>query len=345
MTIQFFDTDRPAIAGLAIRIADPAKDLETMVEISNAAAVADGGDHRTTVEQQRANILHPFGFDPARHLFVITVEGVIVAWLRLNLRDTVVGERVFGVYIMVSPAWRGRGIEAWLLRGAQRLTQVWDRESPHATGATATLLDAFCLKSNTARREALEAHGYTACRWIFLMTRPLDGNYPDFRLPEDLVVRPVTRSQFRQCFDFDTEAFRDHWGFAPPTEDDYLRRANDPDIFPALFKVAFDREGRIAGQVMNFIDESENLACGRTRGYTEDISTRSDQRRRGVARALIVESLKMFQALGMTEAALHVDTENATGALSVYLDCGYTEHSTTVVYRRPLYDTPKESTQ
>ena len=71
---------------------------------------------------------------------------------------------------------------------------------------------------------------------------------------------------------------------------------------------------------------------------SEDISTRRDWRRKGVARALIVESLKLHEALGMTAAALHVDTENPTGALKVYEDCGYRPVKTEIVYRRPLSD-------
>ena len=59
-------------------------------------------------------------------------------------------------------------------------------------------------------------------------------------------------------------------------------------------------------------------------------------RRRGLARALIAASFPLLRARGMTEAGLGVDTENVSGALSVYEGCGFRPISRSTTYRRPL---------
>jgi hypothetical protein len=55
----------------------------------------------------------------------------------------------------------------------------------------------------------------------FEMTRPLEGDIPDAPLPEGLEVRAVTPDRYRQICDADIDAFRESWGFAVPSPDDY----------------------------------------------------------------------------------------------------------------------------
>jgi len=92
----------------------------------------------------------------------------------------------------------------------------------------------------------------------------------------------------------------------------------------------------VAGQVRSFINHKENAEQGRLRGYTECISVGRPWRRRGLARALILSSLRILKERGMTEAALGVDTENISGALRLYERCGFRPARSGAVYRKPL---------
>ncbi len=92
----------------------------------------------------------------------------------------------------------------------------------------------------------------------------------------------------------------------------------------------------MAGQVKSFINTAENEAYGRQRGWTEAISTSRRWRRRGVAKALIVESIRELAARGMTEVALGVHTENPNGAYALYQSLGYEVVRTWTTYRKPL---------
>jgi GNAT superfamily N-acetyltransferase len=74
----------------------------------------------------------------------------------------------------------------------------------------------------------------------------------------------------------------------------------------------------------------------RRRGWTEFISVRRPWRRRGLARALIARSLRIQKAEGMTESALGVDSQNLSGALRVYEDCGFQVVRRSIGFRKAL---------
>jgi ribosomal protein S18 acetylase RimI-like enzyme len=77
--------------------------------------------------------------------------------------------------------------------------------------------------------------------------------------------------------------------------------------------------------VLNRLDHEQNEVHQRLRGYTQDIFVRRPWRRRGLARALLVQSIEMFRQMGMAETALGVDTQNPSGALRLYESLDYRE--------------------
>ena len=143
---------------------------------------------------------------------------------------------------------------------------------------------------------------------------------------------------YRQVWDTSNEAFADHWGFAQPSEEDYQAWLTNKTIFqPSLWQIAWDVvSNQMAGQVRTFIDHAQNEKYHHKRGYTEFISVRRPWRTRGLARALIIRSLKAQKEQGMLESALGVDSENLSGATRVYEDCGFRVVKKNALYRKPL---------
>jgi mycothiol synthase len=131
----------------------------------------------------------------------------------------------------------------------------------------------------------------------------------------------------------------DHWGFVAPTESSYQQFLSFPYNDFSLWKIAWDEEG-IAGQVRSYVDTPQNDELGRKRGYTEFISTARRRRRQGIAKALIVESIRELAGRGMTEVALGVHTENPNGAYALYEGLGYEVVTTWTTYRKPLTEAP-----
>ena len=86
--------------------------------------------------------------------------------------------------------------------------------------------------------------------------------------------------------------------------------------------VAWEGAVPVAG-VLGWVDAAENAEQRRARAYTERITTVPGWRRRGIASALLVRAMDHFRAAGMTETALSVDTDNASGALGLYERLGF----------------------
>jgi ribosomal protein S18 acetylase RimI-like enzyme len=233
----------------------------------------------------------------------------------------------------VAPVWRRRGIGRAILRWTEARQREVAREQAQ-TGPH--LFQVEALDSEQGMAELLLGEGYEVVRHWYQMTRPLDGGIPDAQLPDGLEVRSVTPDQYRQIWEADVEAFRDHWGFAEPTVGAYEEWLEDPVMMMAeLWQIAWEGD-QVAGQVRSFINHKENADLGRLRGYTECISVRRPWRRRGLARALILSSLRILKEQGMTEAALGVDTENISGALRLYERCGFRPAFSGAVYRKPF---------
>jgi ribosomal protein S18 acetylase RimI-like enzyme len=167
------------------------------------------------------------------------------------------------------------------------------------------------------------------------MVRPLSEPIQEKSLPPGLEVRPVALEQYRAVWDANQEAFQDHWGYSPAKEEDYQRWLNESIFQPDLWQVAWDG-GQVVGMVLNFVVEPENEEYGRKRGNTEFICVRRPWRKLGVASALITRSMKMFKEMGMTEAALGVDTQNLSGALRLYESLGFRQVKRHSTYRKPM---------
>ncbi|MBI3745057.1 MAG: GNAT family N-acetyltransferase, partial [Chloroflexi bacterium] len=92
----------------------------------------------------------------------------------------------------------------------------------------------------------------------------------------------------------------------------------------------------VAGSVLNFVFSEENAALGLRRGWLEHVSIRRPWRRRGLASALMVRSLRRLRDLGLDEGALDTDAENLTGAVRLYEALGFRRVRTSARYHKPI---------
>jgi ribosomal protein S18 acetylase RimI-like enzyme len=309
-----------------------ADDYPVIAGLINASNAADGIDDRSSVEEITHNYEHLENCNLQTDMLFVEVEGTPIGYSRVEWWQEAHGPRIYWHLAYLHPAWQRRGIgRAVLCWNEARLRAI-------AVGQTTDTPRVFQVWSDDARAgvpQLLAAEGYSPVRYSFEMARPHLDDIPDFSLPSGLEVRPVMPEQIRAIWEAHDTAFRDHWGYAPPTEADYQRFLNFPHIDPALWRIVWDGD-RVAGQVKSYIDQAENVALSRKRGYTEDISVGREWRRQGVARALLAQSLHALKERGMTEAALGVDAENPTGALQVYKTCGFRVTRRSTTYRKPM---------
>jgi len=339
MTMDSDDTiflpHAPDVPGLRFRHFRGPDDYAALAAVGNASRMAGGTEWVVTADDVARMYTHLVNSDPATDMIVAEIDGEMAGFTRgeWELEDEALHLYKFG--LTLAPQWHGRGLRPAMLHWVEnRLRQM---AAGHPAGAPKLLATHAWDKAATLIA-LLEKEGYRPVRYFHRMTRSLAGPLPDFALPAGLEMRPVRPDQYRAIWDAGNEAFRDHWGYSPVPEEHYQEWLEDPAVFtPELWQIAWDvTTDEIAGQVRTFIDTLENEQYNRQRGYTESISVRRPYRQRGLARALIAESLRVLKAQGMTESALTVDSENISGATRLYEACGFAVDGRATAYRKPL---------
>jgi mycothiol synthase len=176
---------------------------------------------------------------------------------------------------------------------------------------------------------------YKPVRYGFQMRRRLDDPIPEVQLPAGIELRTVREQDHRRIYDADVEAFRDHWEPRERDDDDFEATFAFPDLDTSLWRVAWEGD-EVVGSVMNAIFTEENARTGESLGWLEHVSVRRAWRGRGVAKALIVSSLRAHRDRGVRFAALGVDGENPTGALALYEGLGFRPYQKWINHRKPL---------
>ncbi len=269
-----------------------AEDHSPMVDILNAYRRSNGDRSVITVAEFDVSYANLSRSDTSRDIALIHhVDDGPVGYLRTQWDDTSEGYRTHLIFAPIVPTHRTPDLYKALVAGLEgRAREV----SAHLGGGG--LFRAFARHPGPGQvpageAEWLEQLGYRATTFEASMSRPTLDDIPDRPLPEGLEIRPVESDQIRAIWEASIEAFRDHWGFVEPTEADWIEFCEDPLRDESLWKIAWDGD-RVVGQVKSFINHVENEEQGVLRGYTEDIATARDWRGRGVASALICESLE-----------------------------------------------------
>jgi ribosomal protein S18 acetylase RimI-like enzyme len=158
---------------------------------------------------------------------------------------------------------------------------------------------------------ALE-HGFTPIDTLCLLRLRLDG-VADRRIAElaasaGHVTRPLRAWHHTRAAEVDQDAFGDTWG-------NDAASVADIRIATPHHRARMVRDGRrIAGFAIS--------GWGGDSGYVQRVAVRREQRRRGVARALVVDALAWLRGLPLTAVYVNTGLENAA-ALALYEELGF----------------------
>jgi ribosomal protein S18 acetylase RimI-like enzyme len=319
-------------SGFTIRNWRGEADYGAMARILGASRNADGLEEARTADDLQKMYERMKNFDVTQDLFLAELDAEPVAYAGCRWWQERDGDFIHAHWVFVLPQYRGRGIEEALLARAQGRLRECARE--HATGGV-NWFEMFSHDSQGWISDKLIADGYSPVRYFYDMVCATLDNLPEAELPLGIETKPAIPEHFRQIWDAEGEAFSEHWGEAVEDESDFERFLKNPIWKPELWQVAWEGD-QVVGMVLNYINENENAKYNYRRGYTENISVRKPWRGRGIARALLVKSMKMFREMGFDHTALGVDTENATGALKLYTGVGYRTVRTEVIYRKRM---------
>jgi mycothiol synthase len=320
------------IAGLTLRNWREEADYAKMLRVLRADKHSLGLEEPSSLQDLRGELETLSGLTVPTDVFLLEREGEVIAYQTLrNVREAD-GNYRYAHHGFVLPEWKGRGIGRALIRHAEAVLRAIATQHPAAARKN---FQVFVESGRTDSIRLLEQEGYTPARYFYEMRRDHLDNLPNYELPQGIEARPVQPEHYRAIWDALVEGFREHWGEEDHGEDDYLRWLKRPHFQPHLWHVAWDGD-RVVSMVINQINEAENAQYNRRRGFTDDIATLKEYRGRGIAQALIVRGLRQFREMGMTEASLGVDAENATGALRLYEKLGYQPIKTLIAYRKQL---------
>jgi ribosomal protein S18 acetylase RimI-like enzyme len=225
----------------------------------------------------------------------------------------------------VHPDWQGRGVGRALLTwqferiGELRATRAPDEEWQVDAGGN--VLDERGIR-------LFESFGMKPVRYFFDMVADPTAA-PDVAVPDGLRVEEYTPELAERLYAAHMEAFSDHWGYQRrPYEEFRTLTVGSSDFRGDLTRIAFDGN-EIAGYVLAY-DGADNGH------YIGQVGTRRPWRRRGLAGALVAQSMRAAAAAGRAKSALGVDADSPTGAVGVYERVGFEVHARFVAYHAPL---------
>lgn len=278
-----------------------------------------------TLDERQRDFDDPETNPETDSFLALTPEGQVagLAWVFSNPE----ADHDYSAYLWgeVHPAHRDRGLGSallqWMEARGREILATRPSNLPH-------YLKHGCLDRLNDRIKLLELHGFTAARAFYQMRRDLNLPIPTWPLPDGIQITFWLReheSEARQVLNL---AFRDHWGAAPVSEDAWrLFFGGHPDFRTDLCRMAWANlpggKQLMVGISLVRVSEAENQALNLKEGWVADLAVLREWRRRGIATALLCETMQGFKAAGLETAGLGVDTENLTGALRIYERLGF----------------------
>lgn len=218
-------------------------------------------------------------------------------------------------FLVVDPGHRRQGIGVRLAQAlAERATtplQLW-------------------APGDTVAAQALAARiGLVAARTLLVMTRRLDEELPEPKLPAGITIRTFKPGQDEWAWlALNAEAFASHPEQGTMTDTDLAARMAEPWFDPAGFFVA------LRGEAMVGCHWTKQHGGRRGEVYVLAVSPAAGGR--GLGKALLLTGLWHLQRQGDTVVDLYVEADHSD-AVGLYRDYGFTTASRDVMYaQRPI---------
>ena len=252
--------------------------------------------------------------------------------------DTTDGLREFRIGRQVDPAWRRRGIGSWLQRMLEEHAAELSAAYPDRAAGRCSARWAADVERD--RIALLNRFGFEPARYFFDMVRPTLDEIEEPALPDGLEFRPLATTSSGSSGTPTSRPSCDHWGGFDSSEENFTQWKSDPKFDPSLFVIAWDGD-EIAGGVLNEINETENTAFNRQRGWLQQrLRSTPVASARAWARGGAPLTAGACATAGMTSAGLGVDADNPTGALGLYTGPASRSSFRSTAYRKPM---PAES--
>jgi mycothiol synthase len=146
---------------------------------------------------------------------------------------------------------------------------------------------------------------------------------PTPQQPSNFSIVPWQTARDAEALIVKNLAFNDHWGSTPTTSEHWQQLVNGSTGRPDLSFFAVTPADKIIGLLLTHRYESDDDLLGKKIGWVDKLGTLAEYRNQSVAKNLITAALAKYNSVGLTHAALTVDTQNPTGAYGLYKTLGF----------------------
>jgi len=309
------------------------EDVPALYQMMLALDRAENRNMIVTPEDMEKQYDDPWCNPETDSLLAFTADGQVAAMARVFVNPEPVAEHRAHLWGEVHPDHRRDGLEDFIFtwmeaRGREKLDKKpADLPRLFRVGIQDDLRDRITL---------LERRGFRPVRYAYRMRRDLGQPIPDEYAPEGITLRAYSPDLDRGLLQALNEAFADHWGFEPATEQDWqVFMVGRSDFRPDLTFVAMEGDA-VIGLCLNVVNPESNERQGIQEGWIQTLGVRRAWRKRGVATALLCQSMRAFKAARLDYATLGVDTQNLTGALRIYERLGFVAYKRFIAFDKPV---------
>jgi ribosomal protein S18 acetylase RimI-like enzyme len=202
------------------------------------------------------------------------------------------------------------------------LDRITQRAGEFATqyGHSSVQLDAVAYRADEARRDRLVEDGFQPATTYHRMRIDHDGPVAAPEVPAGVTVRrgaPDEDSR-RAAHHLLTTTFAGQFGFTPRTFDEWEVAHESQSTFDWSQTTLLEVDGRAVA----FRECNDQFVEDENCGYIGRLGVLEEARGKGLATFLLRDQFALDAAAGRTGTILHVDTNNPTPALGLYLSVG-----------------------
>ena len=326
--------DRPADSDHVTWRPATIADVDAIVECEREIGELDHPHYVTTREEVAEDFENSYVNAAADTMLALDPKGVVLGWGIAILspgQETLVRSILAGG---VRPSARGRGIGrelmAWQVgRGMQQLASS-DKSLPGWLIAYAP-----ARAESTVRLYA--RFGLEIARYFLELARDLSGPIADLASDPAVRIQPFSAEWSEATRVAKNDAFRDHWGSQPMTEEQWAtfvaREVTREDLSSIALADGPNGE-EVAALVLVSVSEEDWPGQGFSSAYIDLVGVTRAWRKRGLAAALLTNTLRAIAAAGLEKAVLDVDSESPTGALGLYTRLGFAESNRSMNFTR-----------
>lgn len=288
------------------------RDMEKVIELLLTCKEAENIDHflpfMLRLVLTPSSLLSPTSIDLTTDVRIWKEnDGTVCGFALVDLS-------VWGLFYLVSPSEEGGELDQEILSWA------CSRASHISRGESITLRCRRVREDNSKRISALERQGFRRenDRQGLRMVRRLDVPLDKPLIPRGFKIRHLSGRD-------EIEAYVALVNSAIPkatSAETHQKWIEIPEYIPELDLIAVADDGTLAAFCQSYYDPLELARSARREGWTDPIGTAPAYRKKGLARAIILEALWRLKRRGIEDAVLGVAGSNEV-ARELYESIGY----------------------